>query len=291
MKLLTLIIAAIIFSVSTALAQTSDWRRVENALGRKGTIYQMDVFKATFPRTDLQVKVGDISVDTGLALTSWIGITGTQGNSVMMGDLVLLQGEVTPVIKNLMKEGFKITALHNHLMGTTPVVMYLHFTGQGDPQRLAEKIRAVLRNTATPMEVQNPIVSPQLPNDYWTRIEGIFKKKGQRNNNVLQLSFDRVETIAENGMVIPPSLGVATQIYFQSAGQKTAATGDFVLLADEVNRVVKALTDNGIVVTALHNHMLYESPRLFYLHFWGYETPERLARAIKAALDSTNIMK
>lgn len=291
MKRLILIIAVIIFSVSTALAQTGDWQRVENALGRKGTVYQIDMFKAAFPRTDLRVRVGDIPLDAGLGLTSWIGITGTQGNSIMMGDLVLLQGEVTPVIRSLIREGFKITALHNPLMGTTPAVMYLHFTGQGEPQRLAEKIRAVLRNTATPMDVQNPIASPQISNDYWTRIEDVFRKKGQRNNNVLQLNFDRMETVTDNGMAIPPSLGVSTQIYFQSVGQKAVAAGDFVLTADEVNPVVKTLTDNGIVVTALHNRMLHESPRLFYLHFWGYDSPERLARSIKAALDRTNTMR
>ncbi len=290
MKRIMLIIAVIVFSFSTAFAQTADWQRVENALGRKGEV-QMGVFKAMYPRTDLRVKIGNIPVDAGLGLTSWIGMMGTQENSMIMGDLVLLQGEVTPVISKLMKEGFKVTALHNHLMGTTPVVMYLHFSGNGNPQRLAEKIRTILMSTATPMNVENPIASPEISNGFWSRIEDVFRKKGQRNNNVLQLNFERMETILENGIVIPPYMGVATQFYFQSAGQKAAATGDFVLTADEVNPVVKTLIDHGIAVTAIHNHLIYESPRLFFLHFWGYDYPERLAGGIKAALDKTNTMR
>lgn len=291
MKRLILIISLIIFSFSSALAQTDDWQRVENVFGRKGTT-QRGAFKAMFPRNDIRVKIGDILADPGLGLTSWVGFTGlpeSPDNALVMGDLVLLEEEVTPVMNNLMKEGFKITALHNHLMGTNPI-MYLCFSGKGDPQRLAEKIRDILVKTATPMEQLNPIISPEASTDYWTKIEDIFKKKGERNNNVLQLNFERMERIMENGMVIPPYMGVATEIYFQSAGQKAAATGDFVLTADEVNPVIKTLTDNGIVVTAIHNRMLDETPRLFHVHFRGYDTPEKLANGIKAALNMTNSM-
>ncbi len=125
----------------------------------------------------------------------------------------------------------------------------------------------------------------------WTKVEAILGKNGRKKGNLLQLSFPRREKIMEKGMEVPPYLGVATAINLQKVGPKAAATGDFVLIANEVNPVVKALVDRGIAVTAIHGHMLFESPRLFFLHFWGYDKPEKLAAGLKAALDRTNSVK
>ncbi len=289
MKRALLLFALVLWSFTSANAQPADWQGVEEALGRKGTV-QGDMFKITFPRTDLSVKVGDVPVEPDLALTSRIGFKGMEKRAMMMGDLVLLENEVAPVMAKLVAEGIKITALHNHLIGTTPPVIYLHFSGEGDPRKLAGALRAAFALTHTPMETPAPSASPATPVD-WAKVEAILGKSGQKKGGLLQVSFPRKEKIVEKGMEVPPYLGMATGINLQMVDGKAATTGDFVLVADEVNPVVKALVGQGIAVTAIHSHMLYESPRLFFLHFWGYDEPEKLAKGLKAALDNINLAK
>jgi hypothetical protein len=273
-------------------AQQIDWTGVEQVFGKKGSV-QDGVFKITFPRFDLKVKIGDFSVEPGLALTSWIGfikagdkMMAMDGSTMMMGDLVLLDKEVAPVISKLVSENLEITALHNHILGESPNIKYLHFSGKGDAAKLAEAIKSVISVTGTPFTVpqaQNLAIAPD-----WSKVEAILGAGGKQNGNLLQYGFPRLEKLTESGMEMPPSIGMATGINFQMDGSKAAITGDFVLLADEVNPVVKALTENGIAVTAIHNHMLYDNPRLFMLHFWAVGAPEKLAIGLKAALDKTN---
>jgi len=289
MKRMILVAAMLVSFVSNVTAQTKDWQGVETALGRKGTV-QEDMLKVTFPRSDLKVTVGEVPVEPGLALTSWIGFKGTEKNAVMMGDLVLLEKEVSPVMAQLAAKGIEVTALHNHLLNESPTVKYLHFSGNGDPRKLAEGMRTALSLTGTPMEVQQPAAT-RTTAVVWTKVEAIFGKTGQKKGNLLQLGFPRQEKIKEHGMEVPPYMGMATGINMQAVGDKAATTGDFVLLGDEVNPVVQALTSHNIAVTAIHSHMLYESPRLFFLHFWGYDEPEKLAGGLKAALDKTNSKK
>jgi len=289
MKRMILVAAMLVSFVSNVTAQTKDWQGVETALGRKGTV-QEDMLKVTFPRSDLKVTVGEVPVEPGLALTSWIGFKGTEKNAVMMGDLVLLEKEVSPVMAQLVVKGIEVTALHNHLLNESPTVKYLHFSGNGDPRKLAEAMRSALSLTGTPIEMQPPATTQTTAVD-WTKLETIFGKTGQKKGILLQLSFPRKESITEHGMDVPSFLGMATGINIQAVGNKAATTGDFVLLGDEVNPVVQALTSHNIAVTAIHSHMLYESPRLFFLHFWGYDEPEKLARGLKAALDKTNSKK
>jgi hypothetical protein len=248
------------------------------------------MFKVTFPRSDLAVRVGEVPVEAGLALTSWIGFKGMGKEAMMMGDLVLLETEVAPVTTKLTAAGVKLTALHNHLIGAAPAVMYLHFGAEGNPEKLAAAMRAALGVTGTPMGVPAPSASPANQAD-WARVEAILGKSGAKKGNLLQLGFPRKEKIMERGMEIPPFLGVASAINLQMAGTKAAATGDFVLVGSEVNPVVKALLDHGIAVTAVHSHMLFETPRLFFLHFWGYDEPERLATGLRAALDKINLAR
>lgn len=273
---------------TSAIAQTPDWDSVEKIFNRKGTI-QGDVCKITFPRSDLNVKVGDVAIEPGLALTSWIAFKNDGDQSMMMGDLVLLDSEIAPVITKLVANGLQVSAVHNHIVGESPSIKYLHFGGHGDAAMLAQAMMTVLSVTKT------PLVSPQSPpppTTYdWSKVESILGRSGQRKGNVLQFEIPRAETITENGMDIPPFMGMATALNMQLVGGKVATTGDFVLLASEVNPVVHALTENGIAVTAIHSHMLFESPRLFFLHFWGVDEPEKLARGLKAALDKTNSEK
>lgn len=207
----------------------------------------------------------------------------------MMGDLVLLDKEVAPVISKLISEGLQITALHNHIVNETPAIKYIHFSGNGDAVVLAGKIKSVFAITGTPLTP--PSSQTQSANPDWSKVEAILGTTGKHNGNLLQYSFPRNEKLTESGMKMPAYMGMATGINFQMSENKAAITGDFVLLASEVNPVAKALTENGIQVTAIHNHMLYDNPRLFMLHFWAVDEPAKLAKGLKEALDKTNSKK
>lgn len=279
------VIAAFIVAPLHLLAQQNDWSGVENVFGKRGTV-QGNVFKIAFPRSDLKVTIGDFQVAPGLALTSWIGFMKMGNKTMMMGDLVMRDSEVSSVISKLIAEGLSITALHNHLINETPAVKYMHFSGNGNAVKLAEEMKAVLAVTGTPlapMQSQTQTVKPD-----WSEVEAILGNSGKANGNLLQYGFPRNEKLTESGMEIPAFMGTATGINFQMDGNRAAITGDFVLLAKEVNPVVKALTENGITVTAIHNHMLYDDPRLYMLHFWAVDNPQKLAQGLKAALDKTN---
>lgn len=261
---------------------------LEKVFGKKGTV-QGDVFKITYPRNDLKVTINDFAVAPGLALTSWIAFMTMGSQTMMMGDLVMQDDEVAKVINKLVSLQLDITAIHNHLVNEKPAVKYLHFSGSGDAVSLAEKIKSVLALTGTPM-MPPPPPSTTIQID-WSGVEGVLGNKGKHNGKLLQYSFPRNEKLTENGMEMPPAIGMATAINFQMEGNKAGITGDFVLLPEEVNPVVKALTENGIAVTAIHNHMLFDNPRLFMLHFWAVDEPSKLAAGLKAALDKTNSKK
>ncbi len=284
MRRALLVFWALLLSFTAAQAEPSDWDKVEKALGRTGA-RQADMIKIAFPRTDLSVKIGEILVEPGLALTSWVAFkpTGMGNDVMMMGDIALLETEVAPVTAKLVAEGIQVTAIHNHLLGSVPVIMYVHFNGEGNPDKLAAAMHSVLSATGTPAGVPAAAAADGPPAD-WRKVEAIFGKEGQKKGNLLQLSFPRRGKITEKGMVIPPFMGMATGINLQRVGGKAVATGDFVLIGTEVNPVIRELVLHGITVTAVHSHMLFESPRLFFLHFWGHNDPETLARGIAAAL-------
>ena len=262
-----------------------DSTALNTVFGKKG-IVQGGVYKITFPRFDLKVKVGDFSVAPGLALTTWIGFIKMGNDAMMMGDLVLLDTEEPKVVAKLVSEGLNITAIHNHLVNETPNIKYIHFSGHGDALQLAGKIKSVLAVTATPLTPPQAIQITTNPD--WSKVEAILGSTGKHNGVLLQYTFPRKEKLMESGMEMPPAIGMATAVNFQMDGNRAGITGDFVLLADEVNPVIKALTENGITVTAVHNHMLYDEPRLFMMHFWAVDDPEKLAKGLKAALDKTN---
>jgi len=258
---------------------------LDGVFGKKGTV-SGPVYRITFPRGDLKVSVGDFAVAPGLALTSWVAFHRMGGESMMMGDLVMLDTEEPGVVSKLMELGLGITAIHNHLVGEKPAVKFLHFSGSGDAVKLAGGIRSVLALTGTPLGA--PSAAPTVSGPDWSAVEAVLGSKGKKSGMVLSYSFPRKEELKEGGMEMPPAMGMATGINLQMDGSRAGTTGDFVLLADEVNPVVKALTAHGINVTAIHNHMLYDEPRLFMLHFWGVGDPGKLAAGLKAALDKTN---
>jgi hypothetical protein len=279
----SLLTCLLILSLS-AFAQP-DSAGLDNVFGKKGSVQGM-VYKITYPRSDLKVKVGEFSVAPGLALSSWIGILSVGNESMMMGDLVLLDTEEGAAVAKLVSSGLSITAIHNHLTNEKPAIKYIHFSGNGNALQLAGSIKSVLAITGTPLTppvAQTPGASPD-----WSKVEAILGKTGKHNGMLLQYSFARKEKLRDAGMEMPPAIGMATGINLQMDGNTAATTGDFVLLADEVNPVVKALTENGIVVTAIHNHMLFDDPRLFMMHFWAAGDPEKIAIGLKSALDKTN---
>ncbi len=281
-KLLTFI--ALLLIACTINAQV-DSTGLNTAFGKKGAV-QGGVYRITFPRTDLKVTVGDFPVAPGLALTSWIGFMTMGGNTMMMGDLVMLDSEEAKVVAKLVSENLSITAIHNHLINEKPAIKYLHFSGSGDALKLAASIKSVLALTGTPLMPPTPATQPVSPD--WSMVEAILGTSGKHNGVLLQYNFARKENLTESGMEMPPAIGMATGINFQMDGTRAGITGDFVLLADEVNPVVKALVENGITPTAIHNHMLYDNPRLFMMHFWAVGDPAKLAAGLKAALDKTN---
>jgi len=278
------LLASTLFLVN-ATPKPFDWVPVAEALGRPGAMQPGDVYKVGFPRSDLAVTLDGVSIKPALALGSWIAFKESGGKAMTMGDLVLLPAEVNPVIAELQKGGIEQSALHNHLIDETPRVMYMHFSGHGDAVALAHTLHAALALTAAPMGPPSPpSTAPlDLPTGDLDRIIG---HPGKANGGVDQFSVPRAERITEHGMEIPPSMGTATAVNFQPLGEGRAAiTGDFVMIASEVNPVIRALQKGGVRVTAIHSHMLEEQPRLFFMHFWATGDAIKLATTVRNALD------
>jgi hypothetical protein len=274
-----------------APASSSDWSRVEQVLGRRGTAQPGDVMRFSFPRRDLRVAVGDVQVRPALALGSWVAFKRVGGGHTMaMGDLVLLDGEIDAVISALQAGGVQQSALHNHILGGTPHTMYLHITAHGDEAMIATTIRRALERSATPLDTATG-TAPSIDLDT-AAIRGVLGYAGRANGGVYGVSVPRAETIREGRNVVPPSMGLATVINFQPTGDGRAViTGDFVLLGREVNPVIRALRASGISITALHSHLIDETPRLYFMHFWANGDVLTLSRALRTALDATNAQR
>jgi hypothetical protein len=279
----------LILSVALALpvigvAQTLDTAKIDQTMGRSGQ-KTGDVYRLSFPRTDLHVSIAGVEIKPGLALGSWAAFAGNDNDAMVMGDLVLLENELPPVMKKLRTAGFDISAVHKHLLNETPRVMYLHYVGHGKAVELAKSLQAALAESKTPLDKPAPPPSTAEPPAFVKTIEEALGTKGRFAGGVLSFGIPRSESIIDHGMTLAAPQGVAEAINFQEAGNgKLATTGDFVLTAEEVNPVISALEEHDIAVTALHSHMLTEQPRLFFMHFWGVGSTESVAAGIKAAL-------
>jgi Domain of Unknown Function (DUF1259) len=284
-------LAGCLFFGSSAGAAEPDWKAVEQALGKPGQVQAGDVFRVGMPRTDLSVSVKGVPVKAGFALGSYAAFRQAGDRVMVMGDLVLLDQEVPGVMSGLFSGGLEVTAVHNHLNEMSPHVMYMHYEGHGDAVQLARALRQALSASATPLGGPAPVAAPSGTPAIDTRqIEQALGRAGRDlGNGVFQVTVPRAEAITENGMPLLPAMGVATVLNFQALdGGKAAITGDFVLVDREVNPVARALRQHGIDVTAIHNHGLLDTPRLFYMHFWAVESAATLAQGLKAALDQTN---
>jgi hypothetical protein len=272
-----------------ATAQEIDWKKVDEAAGRTAAV-SGDVHRYGFPRTDLTVTLDGVAIKPALALGGWAAFKPAHGGAMVMGDLVLLETEVNPVMAKLIENGIEITAVHNHLLRANPLTFYMHIGGHGDPVKLATAIRTGLAASKTPLTPPAaPASQPAIDLDT-AQLDQIIGVMGQPNGGVYQFGVPRRDPVSESGMQLVPAgpTGVATAIGFQpTGGGKAAITGDFVLTADEVNPVIKALRSNGIEVTAVHSHMLNEQPRLFFMHFWANDDAVKLAKGLRAALDKT----
>jgi hypothetical protein len=279
--------------VTSAHAQAIDWQKVDDAFGRKPTVSD-DVHRYGFPRTDLTVTLDGVTIKPALALGGWVAFKPAHGGAMVMGDLVLLETEINPVMLKLIEGGLEITAVHNHLLRASPATFYMHVGGHGDPARMAAVIRDALGASKTPLAAPAAAAPPPAVDLDTAQLDQLIGAKGQANGGVYQFNVPRREPIKENDMVLAPvgPMGVAIAINFQpTGGGKAAITGDFVLTNDEVNPVIQALRANGIDVTAVHSHMLDEQPRLFFMHFWAVDDALKLARGIRAALEKTATAK
>jgi len=277
-------------AAGAASAQEIDWQKVDEAFGRKPAVVAGDVHRYGFPRTDLTVTLDGVTIKPALALGGWIAFKPAHGGVMAMGDVVLLETEINPVMTKLIEGGLEITAIHNHVLRGNPATFYMHVGGHGDPVKMATVIRDALGASKTPLTPPAAAAAPPAIDLDTAQLDQIIGAKGNNNGGVYQFGVPRRDQVAESGMPLSPvgPLGVATAIGFQpTGGGKAAITGDFVLTADEVNPVIKVLRENGIEVTALHSHMLNEQPRLFFMHFWANDDALKLAKGLRAALDKT----
>jgi hypothetical protein len=285
-------LAAVLAAVPSILVagpvDPATWEAVDKILGRPGKAFPGDIHKYGWPRADLHVTVGGVQIEATLALGSWSAFmkTGTEGHLMTMGDLVLLPDEVNPAVRALQGGGLDVLAVHNHLIGESPQVIYVHFGGHGPAEQVAKALRSALDATKTPLTA--PLGAPASPSAdevaAFDKVQTVLGRKGSMAGRVLQVSVPRAGRIEEGGIEVPPTIGMSTALNFQVVDGRVATTGDFVLIAEEVNPVIRELESRGIQVTALHSHMLKETPRLFFMHFWGLDDPARIAEGLKAAL-------
>ena len=286
------LVGAVAFAFATTALADPVWDKVGEALGKAGTEMPGGVYRIALPRTDIKATLDGVELKPGFALGGWLAFQKMGDTAMVMGDLVLTQDEVNPVMAKLLAGGIEVTALHNHLLRNTPFTMYMHVYGRGDPVKLATALHAGLAESKTPMTVAAPSAAPSLTDLDTAALDQILGAKGTNNGGVYGYGIRRADPINDGGMTVPASMGSAIGINFQpTGGGKAAITGDFVLLGSELQPVIKALRDNGIEVTAIHNHMVDEQPRLFFVHFWANDDAKKLAQGLRAALDHINVAK
>lgn len=262
-----------------------DWHKVDQALGKSGADQPGGVRKYSLPRTDLHVTLDGVAISPAFALGGWVAFEPMGEGAMLMGDLVLTQSEIAPVMTKLFANGIDVTALHNHLLRAEPLPFYMHIQAEGDPVQLAAAVRDALQASATPFGGTQP--APAAPLDLDTAgLDRAIGHNGKASAGVYQFAIPRAEAITERKMPVPPAMGTATGINFEPlGGGRAAITGDFVLMTEEVPKVLRLLREHGIEVTAIHNHMLNEQPRLVFVHFWAVDNPETLAKGLHAALN------
>jgi hypothetical protein len=280
-------------TATAAKAQEIDWTKVDGAIGR-GAAVAGDVHRYNFPRTDLNVTLDGVTIRPAFALGGWAAMKPMHGEVMLMGDLVLLETEVNPVMAKLLENGVDVTAVHNHLLRASPATFYMHIGGHGDPVKIATAIKTALGESKTPLTPPAPPATQPAIDLDTAQLDQIIGVKGNPNGGVYQFAVPRRDPISESGMQITPvgPMGAANAINFQpTGGGKAAITGDFLVTGEEVNPLIRTLRSNGIDVTAVHSHMLNEQPRMFFIHFWANDDAIKLAKGLRAGLDKTAVTK
>jgi hypothetical protein len=269
-----------------------DWKMVDTALGKSAAV-SGEVHRYGLPRSDLQVTLDGVTIKPSLALGGWVAFAPMHGEAMVMGDLVLLDTEITPVMTKLLEGGLEITAIHNHVLRASPATFYMHIGGHGDPAKMATVIRSALSASKTPFDPPATTAGPAPAVDLdMAKLDQIIGVKGTAAGGVYQFGVPRRDPATESGMQVSGPLGGANAINFQPTGNgKAAITGDFLVTGNEVNPLIRALRAGDIEVTAIHSHMLDEQPRMFFIHFWANDDALKLARNIRMALDKTAAIK
>jgi len=284
--------AALLLSLP-ARAADFDWKKVDAVFGKTAAV-SGEVHRYGLPRSDLHVTLDGVGIKPAFALGGWLAFAPMHGEAMLMGDLVLLETEITPVMSKLLDSGLDITAIHNHILRASPATFYMHIAGHGDPAKMAASIRAALSSASkTPFDPPATAAgaAPSLDLDT-AKIDEAMGAKGTANGGVYQFGIPRREPAIESAMPVSAALGGANAINFQPTGNgKAAITGDFLVTGNEVNPLIRALRGGDIEVTAIHSHMLDEEPRMFFIHFWANDDAVKLAHGVRAALDKTAVVQ
>ena len=263
--------------------QAADFSVIEKALGVAGQM-QDGAYVVRFPRSDLKVTISSDPVPTALGFGSWTAWKETGMGMMVMGDIVLLEKEVNPFISALAEANINITALHNHFFFDEPRIMFMHIGGMGDPAVLARAIRTAISKTGTPLAPAAASTSPPPLSLDTKRLEQIIGHPGQAGGGVFKITLGR-SGVKMSGIEVTSSMGLNTWAAFMGTDERAHVAGDVAMIANEVNRVIRVLMKGGINLTAVHNHMLDEDPRIFFLHYWGTGSAEKLAETLRAAFD------
>jgi hypothetical protein len=268
------------------------WQKVGLALGKEGSLQPGQIYRVALPRSDLHVTLDGVAIKPGLALGGWLAFASMNDTAMVMGDLVLTQDEIAPVMRKFEESGIEITALHNHLLRAEPMTLYMHVLGHGDPVQLAQALHAGLALSKTPLQAAAAQAGAPAIDFDTAAVDKAMGSQGKNNGGIYGFTISRAKPVTEDGMEIPAAMGSAIGINFQpTGGGKAAITGDFVLSDKEVNPVIKALEASGIEVTALHSHMLSEQPRVFFMHFWANDDAVKLAQGLHSALAKMDVKK
>lgn len=289
-NLVLLFCLLVIFNPLRAQQQEKlDIQKIEKTLGMKGTEKNGE-YKVTVAQNDLNVKVDGFKIIPPMGMGSWAAFTPTEEGAMVMGDIIVQQDEIGPVQKVLIDQGMTVTGLHNHFVRESPSVMYMHIGGMGSEEKLAQGVKAVFSKikelrgqdpgSAKAGTVKNTLDTAQ--------IAKTLGHSGQMNRGVYKVTIGRPDVdLMAHGNKVSTFMGFNTWAAWQGTPEQAAVAGDFTMLEEEVEPVIKALVDNGIEVVAVHNHMVHEEPRIFFLHYWGTGSAEKLAQGLKAALAQT----
>ena len=277
--------ASAIACAAPAVAQ-SDWRQaVEQSLGH-GQSKDHQVFEVEAPRSDLKIERAGLKLDPGLDFTDELRFMPTPGGVMFMGEIILTADELNPVISRLEARGFEVDAIHKHILDLSPRLVWVHFNATGNPGQLAQSLRYALAASKTPLPAKADGAHGKAPDLDVASIEQILGRKGKPKDGLLTFSIPVGLKVKMDGAELPPDMGMSVGLTFQPlGGGRAAATGEFPLTADQVNPVIRALQAHGLQVQAVHNHMLTEKPRVFFVHIWAQDQAANIARSLRPAVD------